>query len=268
MTDSELPEPPQFGLESADASPADHDWVSELLGSLREQDPAIPTEVAARLDQALAGLAVQSGPGASTTSPGRINRWIAIAATAAMLLGGTALYRQVTSSDSNSGSAVAANGYTAPLSPLASDSLAAGTASTPVTTSARPDAVDIINGSAVALSKGSVVGPVSSALKAAVPPPVPTKTAVPLPVPTTAMADSSTSSTTELSTARNWSDCLVALGVTPAEPTAVITGVTFEGQTADVLVRTSTSSGVDIWVVASGCSRTSTRLLDHEIQTS
>jgi hypothetical protein len=258
MTDSELPEPPQFGLESADASPADHDWVSELLGSLREQDPAIPTEVAARLDQALAGLAVQSGPGASTTAPGRINRWIAIAATAAMLLGGTALYRQVTSSDSNSGSAVAANGYTAPLSPLASDSLAGGTASTQVTTSARPDAVDIINGSAVALSKGSVVGPVSSALKAAVPPPV----------PTTAMADSSKSSTTELSTARNWSDCLVALGVTPAEPTAVITGVTFEGQTADVLVRTSTSSGVDIWVVASGCSRTSTRLLDHEIQTS
>ena len=67
---------------------------------------------------------------------------------------------------------------------------------------------------------------------------------------------------------KNWADCLTALGVAQADPTAVIEGVTYEGHTADVIVRATGSSDIDVWVVATGCSGTNTELLDHEVRTS
>jgi hypothetical protein len=56
-------------------------------------------------------------------------------------------------------------------------------------------------------------------------------------------------------------------GVSGAGPSAVITGITYQGQQADVLVRNTDATHVEVWVIAIGCSAAKTDLLDHEVIT-
>jgi hypothetical protein len=275
MTESEFPVPESddSALQSSDstASLEDQAWISGLLGTLRATDEPIPNAVAERLDKALqlesAAASTDITPIAVNHRPARGTRWLAIAAAAAVLIGGTAVYRQATTTE-QTGSSVASSetqaSESAPITPTVSTAL--GTADAAATR--------VIDGSAVTTSKDTVGSSITAVLTAinangggtaaggsaggsANVGSVTTSIVQPVPTPTSSVEGLKT---------QPWSDCLAAIaGVSGAGPSAVITGITYQGQQADVLVRNTDATHVEVWVIAIGCSAAKTDLLDHEV---
>jgi hypothetical protein len=261
MTESELSGVPadESALQSTDelASAEDQLWVSQLLQSLRVQDEPIPPAVAQRVDEALNALKDDRAGrhSVSGSSASRVNRWFAVAATAALLVGGTALYRQSVVS-SAPGSAVASDSYAAPNAESVSGvtgALGAAPTVAQVTSGAQPR---VVGGDGQPLSKASLASEVTGLLAE--------RSSSPGSSAGMAAADSTTSSK---STA--WADCLSVIpGAAGRIVTAVIQDVRYAGQSADVLVTSPDSAHLEIWIITAGCSSSSTTVLDHELITS
>ena len=277
MTESEFPvsESDESALQSSDASASleDQAWISGLLGTLSAKDAPIPDAVAERLDKALRleSVAVSnevSTPG-SNQRPTRGSRWLAIAAAAAVLIGGTAVYRQAITTN-QTGSSVASDSFTtqasesAPMTPAVSSAL--GTADA--------EATRVIDGSAVTASKDTV-GPSITAVLTAINA-IGSGTTEGGTAGGSANVGNTASSVNQPASAptgsveglktQPWSDCLAAIaGGSGAGPSAVITGITYQARPADVLVRNTDATHVEVWVIAVGCSAAKTDLLDHEV---
>jgi hypothetical protein len=192
---------------------------------------------------------------------------LAVAAAAAVLIGGTAIYRQA-STPQQSGAAVASDNFSAQASEAAP--IVPGSAISDSTATAN---TRVIDGSAVAASKDTIATAIGAALanlnqSASGAAAQGTGTAqgtgaavVPAPI-----SQSSEAAIVSSTAGSPWADCLVKVdGGSAGGLTAVVTGITYQGRTADVLVRTVDANHLDIWVIAIGCTGAKTDLLDHEV---
>jgi hypothetical protein len=255
MTNSEFPTSDDASApDDVIASAEDQAWIAGLLGTLRASDTPIPAEVANRLDQALEAesmaLSANAPREGSQRKPGRGSRWLAVAAAAAVLLGGTAVYRQANTTN-QTGSTVASDSFTAqttqatPLAPVP-------TAALQTTSTADASATRVIDGSGVTASKDSVGTSITAVLSS-----INAAEAMNQPVPV---------ATPSLAQPRAWSDCLSAVaGLPKADLSDVVTGISYQGRPADVLVRRVDSTHIEVWVIALGCTTSKTDLLDHEV---
>lgn len=255
------------------ASPADQAWISGLLGGLKSGDASIPADVSARLDRALTDeelLRSTAGQTVATSAPGvgrgtSTMRWLAVAAAAVAVVGAGTLFAQ-SMSTAPGGTTNVANG---PINAENSQSAAQGQAPTDTKVLAQADrsiskatvgtevtallaAAQPDNLGAAGTSAGGSAG---GSAGSSVPPLLPSGSAV-------------SSSAGVLDAASPWSDCLIAVTGSASTPAkAVITGIVYEGQSADIIVRavSGDTAHLDVWVVAAGCSRSQARVLHHEV---
>jgi len=303
MNDDSFDEDVPLGLSSTPmADAADQAWISGLLASLRQTPAEIPSDIATRLDQALA--AEQREPGRPATSEvskpvltrNRNTRWLAVAAAALVFIGGASIFRQATSTDgSQPGSSVAAgNTATESTSALSPESSLALANPDPQQTASNGQ---IIVATDQVLTRTTVASGVSALLAtSAQKEPAPADY-----VPATSAVNSAGTgagaggaagssaggmdvSSTENSTSAApvsgpaptqsfagspaWNDCLVAIAGANAGPVdSVITGIVFEGRNADILIRPvpGDEHHLDLWVVAAGCTSVKSVVLDHQV---
>jgi hypothetical protein len=303
MNDDSFDEDVPLGLSSTPmADAADQAWISGLLASLRQTPAEIPSDIATRLDQALAAEQREPGrPGTSEVSKpvparNRNTRWLAVAAASLVFIGGASIFRQATSTDgSQPGSSVAAgNTATESTSALSPESSLALANPDPQQTASNGQ---IIVATDQVLTRTTVASGVSALLAtSAQKEPAPAEN-----VPATSAVNSAGTgagaggaagssaggmdvSSTENSTSAApvsgpaptesfagnpaWNDCLVAIAGANAGPVdSVITGIVFEGRNADILIRPvpGDEHHLDLWVVAAGCTSVKSVVLDHQV---
>jgi hypothetical protein len=288
MTDPDAPTPD----EPFDGPPAPP-WVGELLAGMRQDDPAIPADVAARLDAALAAAAasVPAPPAAGggtadqatdpTVVPLRSHRRAAaspwghrlllgaVAAAAVVIFGGLGTLAVLRGSSpqptGDDGPVVAGDASTAPAEYVSSGQRYTASNLVP-TTRALLSATEALDQPATVASPHTVPTGASQSPASATPPPSPSAT-----FGATATGSPSGSpevlALTRVAT-RPDPQCLSQLTGTADTATIVVDEATYEKQPAFVVVVRSVdvSTGqdrpgsVDVWVVPRPCGADSTFL--------
>ena len=234
----------------------------------------------------------------------RNTRWLAIAAAALVFVGGASIYRQATSTGGSEANTSIAAGDTAketagaaapensltlqsavPQQPatdtkiiVAADQTVtktsvATTVSTLLAASAHKEgapadnvaSISAVDGPAASTgggaggSAGGSTGSSSGAMGVASTAGTTSTALIPAPKPTRSPAPGPP-----------WNDCLAAITGARSNPVqSVITGVVFEGRSADILVRPvmGDPQHLDLWVVEVGCTSIQSVVLDHQVIT-